>query len=105
MSDKQSRILNAMHETARRLYKVGVMNEITMREFDALCLPDIPEYSAKQIKKIRLHNKASQAVFAAYLNISLSTVQKWEQGQKKPGSIAFKLLDLVQKRGLQILET
>jgi hypothetical protein len=25
----------------------------------------------------------SQAVFAAYLNTSLSTVQKWERGQKK----------------------
>ncbi len=38
----------------------------------------------KRGKRIRVRNKASQAVFAAYLNTSPSTVQKGEQGQKKP---------------------
>jgi putative transcriptional regulator len=36
------------------------------------------------IKRLRQRNKASQAVFAAQLNTSLSAVQKWEQGRKKP---------------------
>ncbi len=59
--------------------------------------------SAAQIKRLRTRNKASQAVFAAYLNTSPSTVQKWEQGQKKPNGPSLKLLNLVQKKGLEAL--
>lgn len=102
MSEHQSSILKAMHETASGFHKVGVMSEKTMREFDALCLPAVPKYTPVEIKEIRMHSNASQAVFAAYLNISPSTVQKWEQGQKKPNGVALKLLNLVQKKGLEV---
>jgi len=44
------------------------------RKIDALCLPSIPKYTPVEIKEIRLDNKASQTVFAGYLNISASTV-------------------------------
>ncbi|MEQ1815592.1 MAG: hypothetical protein ABL861_03820 [Nitrosomonas sp.] len=40
-------------------------------------------------------------MFAAILNTSVSTVQKWEIGQKRPTGAALKLLHLVQKRGLE----
>ena len=43
------------------------------------------------------------AVFAAMLNTSLSTVQKWEIGQKRPTGAALKLLHLVQTKGLKLL--
>ena len=96
-------ILDVIHETAKGLHKAGTMDAQTMREFDALCLPPIKKYTPKQIKVIRLRNKASQAVFAAYLNTSPSTVQKWEQGTKHPSGIALKLLNLVDENGLEIL--
>ncbi len=32
-----------------------------------------------------------------------TTVQKWEQGQKKPNGPSLKLLNLVAKKGMQIL--
>lgn len=100
--DDQS-ILAAVHETAQDLHKAGVMKEITLREFDTLCLPPVKEYSAIQIKRIREKSHASQGVFAAYLNTSVSTVQKWEQGVKKPNGASLKLLNLVANKGLQIL--
>ena len=92
-----------MHETARDFYTAGVMSEQTMRDFDALCLPAIKHFSGVQIRRLRKRNKASQAVFAAYLNTSVSTIQKWEQGQKKPSGIALKLLNLVDRQGLALL--
>jgi putative transcriptional regulator len=45
----------------------------------------------------------SQAVFARLLNTSVSTVQKWEIGQKKPAGTALKLPHLVRKRGLDVV--
>ncbi len=96
-------ILDVVHETARGLHAAGVMKETTLREFDALCLPPVKQYNAQQIKRIRVSNHASQGVFAAYLNTSKSTVQKWEQGAKKPNGPSLKLLNLVAEKGLQVL--
>lgn len=100
MSDK---LLKAMHETAQGLHRAGTMDAVTMREFDALCLPPVKDYSAAQIRRLRQRSKASQAVFAACLNTSASTVQKWEQGQKRPNGPSLKLLSLVDRKGLEAL--
>ena len=96
-------ILKTVHETAKGLQKAGTMDVMTMREFDALCLPQVKIYTPTQIKRLRTRYKASQAVFAAYLNTSPSTVQKWEQGQKKPNGPSLKLLNLVDVHGLEAL--
>ena len=96
-------ILDVVHEGARDLHEVDLIEDVTMREFDALCLPPVKVFSARQIKRIREQNKASQAVFAAYLNISKSTVQKWEQGQKSPNGPSLKLLNMVEQKGLEVL--
>ena len=98
-----TKILDTVHKTAKGLHKSGVMETKTMREFDALCLSPVKDLSAAQIKRLRRRNKASQAVFAAYLNTSASTVQKWEQGQKKPSGASLKLLNLVEQKGLEAL--
>jgi putative transcriptional regulator len=99
----RKRILENVHETAKGLRKAGVMDAKTMREFDALCLPPVKNLSPAQIKRLRTRHKASQAVFAAYLNTSPSTVQKWEQGQKKPNGPSLKLLNLIERKGLEAL--
>ena len=97
------RILETVHKTAKGLHDAGLLEITTMHEFDALCLPPVKEYSAIQIKQLRVKSKASQSVFAAYLNTSLSTVQKWEQGKKKPNGPSLKLLNLVDEKGLEML--
>jgi putative transcriptional regulator len=79
------------------------MDQLTLREFDRLCLPPVEPLQPEEIRRIREESRTSQAVFAALLNTSVSTVQKWEIGQKRPTGTALKLLHLVQKRGLDIL--
>lgn len=101
MRKTKSPILEAMHDTATGLHKAGVMDQVTLREFDRLCLPPIEPLPPEQIKRIREASHVSQAVFARLLNTSVSTVQKWEIGQKKPTGTALKLLHLVQERGLK----
>ncbi|MCA8913473.1 MAG: DNA-binding transcriptional regulator [Planctomycetes bacterium] len=103
MRKTKSPILAVVHDTAKGLYKAGVMDQVTLREFDQLCLPPVEPLKPAQIKRIRESSHVSQAVFARLLNTSLSTVQKWEIGQKKPTGTALKLLHLVQKRGLEVV--
>lgn len=103
MRKTKSSILEAVHETAQGLHKAGVMDQVTLREFDRLCLPPVEPLKPEEIKQIRENSRVSQAVFARLLNTSTSTVQKWEIGQKRPTGTALKLLHLVQERGLEIV--
>jgi putative transcriptional regulator len=98
-----SRILAEMHEAAQGLYRVGAIDALTMRELDALCLPPVRSYSAREIRGIRRATKASQAVFAAALNVGTAAVSAWERGTKKPSGPALKLLELVERKGLEAL--
>jgi putative transcriptional regulator len=103
MRKRKSEILEAVHETAVDLYEAGVMDRVTMRKFNRLCLPPIEPLEPEKIRQIRETLNVSQAVFAAVLNTSLSTVQKWEIGQKRPTGTALKLLHLVQEHGLDLV--
>jgi putative transcriptional regulator len=100
---KASRILAEVHEAARELREAGAIDALTMRRFDALCLPPVRHYTAADIRRIRKEAHVSQAVFAAVLNVGKATVAAWEQGGKEPSGPALKLLDLVERKGLSVL--
>ena len=100
---KKSRILSEMHDTARGLHEIGALDKRTMHEIDALALPPVRELSAKQIRAIRARTRMSQAVFAAVLNTSVSTVQKWEVGEKRPSGPSLKLLEVIDRKGIAAL--
>jgi putative transcriptional regulator len=99
----KSRVLEAVHETAGDLHRAGFIDKRRMREYDALCLAPIPSYSKQRIRALRARHKLSQAVLAAVLNTSLSTVRQWEIGAKRPSGPSLKLLDLLDRKGLEVL--
>ncbi|BFG75238.1 DNA-binding transcriptional regulator [Paraburkholderia terrae] len=92
----------AIHSAASGLHRANVIDKKTMREYDELCIEEVPEFNAKDIARIRKGVNVSQNVFALYLNTTVSTVRQWEQGDKKPSGIAARLLQLIQKNGLAI---
>jgi len=98
-----SRILETVHTSAKDLQRAGLIDVRRMHEYDALCLPAVPEYSPTKIKSIRARHHLSQAVMAAALNASLSTVRQWEIGHKKPSGPAAKLLSVLDRKGLEAL--
>ena len=100
---KSSRILGAIHAAARDLHDAGFIDMRRMREYDALCLAPIPNYSSRRIRTLRDRYKLSQAVLASVLNTSLSTVRQWEIGDKHPSGPSLKLLDLLDRKGLEAL--
>jgi len=61
-------------------------------------IPEPPkQLSPREIRKIRRSLNASQALFAALLNVSHQAVQSWEQGVRRPQNAALKLLVLARK--------
>ena len=94
-------IVRSITNTIKDLNKSGLVNDITMRNIENLCLPEIQEYSPEKIASIRKKFKLSQAALASIFNISPSTVRKWEQGNKKPAGASRKLLDIIERKGIE----
>ena len=99
----KSDLRESIHESAVGLYRTGVIDKATMREFDESCLTPVFAFAPRDIQRLREANKVSQPVFARYLNTSESTIEKWETGAKRPSGMAVKLLSIVQKHGLKLL--
>ena len=98
---KESKILSTVHKTAKGLHAAGVMEQATMREFDALCLTPVEPMKPAEIRARRTREQVSQPVFAHYLNVRKDAVSKWERGEKRPDGPSLKLLNLVKAKGLK----
>jgi len=99
----KSRLLEAVHETARDLNELGFIDKRALNRYDALCIEPVPAYSPEQIRTLRDRYRISQAVLASILNTSLSTIQKWEIGEKHPGGPSLKLLNILDRKGIEAL--
>jgi putative transcriptional regulator len=59
---------------------------------------------ADQVKRIRVKLPLSQSEFAALLNVSVRTVQDWEQGRRQPEGPAQALLRVAERNPQAVLE-
>lgn len=50
-------------------------------------------YGPNEVRDIRRTLNASQSVFAMLLGVSVKSVQKWEQGETTPSSMACRFMD------------
>ena len=100
----KSEAFEAINTAASAVHKVGAISKATMRDFDAAAFVEPEPLTPAQIKKIREKTRLSQAVFARRLNTSSSTVEKWEIGAKRPSGLALKMLAVVKKHGLSVLD-
>jgi putative transcriptional regulator len=100
-SRRNSRILDEIREGAQGLYEIGLISRQRLDLYQALCELDSAAMSPAHIRALRRKTHLSQAVFAAVLNTSVSTVQKWEIGDKKPSGPSLKLLNLIQRKGIE----
>lgn len=94
-------IKDSVLSTVHDLYNSGIVEEITLREIESLCIPEVKSLSPRGIAGLRKRCHLSQAAFAHFLNTSTSTIQKWEAGVKKPSGISLKLLNLADRKGVE----
>ncbi len=98
-----SRLLGTVYETAADLERLGFIDKRKMQKLAALCMEPIAPYASGQIRALREQHKLSQTVMASVLNTSASTVRKWEMGEKHPSGPSLKLLNLLDRKGLDAL--
>lgn len=99
MSD-ESRMLNEALETAQGLHASGLIDMRRMQEYETLRAP-VPKFTGKDVKELRDRINVSQPFFAILINTSTATVRAWEAGQKNPGGPSCKLLDILNRKGIE----
>lgn len=81
-------------------YEKGLSKNARVKKFrvDTAEIPEQPkEYQAKDVKRLRKKLNCSQGLLASYLNVSLNTIQAWEQGVRSPNHAALRLLEIIDK--------
>ena len=102
--NERSRVLDEVYETANDLFSTGIMNMRRLQAYEAIYQAlQVPQYTGEQVKALRSSLQVSQSVFAMYINTSTSTVRAWEAGKKNPGGPSCKLLDIISRKGIEIL--
>ncbi|MCJ8273836.1 MAG: helix-turn-helix domain-containing protein [Psychrosphaera sp.] len=98
-----SDVIKSLRSDLEALCGEGLVNKITLREFDERNMTKLKEINSEQIKQLRADNHISQGVLAKYLNMSPVSIQKWERGESKPTGAALKLLNVINNHGLSIV--
>jgi putative transcriptional regulator len=91
-----TRIKQRLEEFADALERGDTIQErFTCRKV-RLELKPMP-YAPESVRQTRLTLRASQAIFALLLGVSIKTVQAWEQGNEKPSKIACRFMDEIRR--------
>jgi putative transcriptional regulator len=107
-SKKQSRVTEAILETAADMHKSGIMADvdyakITMRHLGKDLTAKVEPVSADEIKSLRERAHMSQAVFARQLGVTTGYVSKLECGAKQPTGPALVLLNVIRRKGIEAI--
>jgi len=96
-----SKIEKLVQTSVKSLYDAGIVDAITMREFEVIKTKKMKDFTPRQIKRLRLSCKISQPVLAKLLNVSQSAIKQWEIGERHPSGPAIKLLNLISEHGIE----
>ena len=102
--NERSRIIEEMYETAQGMRSAGIIDKRRMREYEALYTANsVSKYTGETVKELRSRLNVSQTALALIINTSAATVRAWEAGAKKPGGPSCKLLNLLERKGIDAL--
>ena len=74
---------------------------IRFKELKELGIPECP--LTVDVASLREDIGISQGALACVLNVSRSSVVKWESGTRQPSGSVLRLLELVMRKGIDIL--
>jgi putative transcriptional regulator len=108
MTKMPSPLTEALLETADGMRRIGVMDEATHRQITARHLGDRVLSAAEpitggEIRSLRERARLSQAAFARHLNLTVGYVSQLERGIKQPKGPALALLNVIRRKGVEVI--
>lgn len=110
MTKKSSRLTKALLETAKDMFKGNVLDEksykkITMRHLGKENIPKIDPMTSEEIRSLREKAHLSQAAFANCLNLTVGYLSQLERGIKHPKGPTLVLLNIIRRKGFDVIKT
>ena len=99
-----SSVKDTITDLAHTLHRRGLIDKKTMKTFTDEELPELITFTGEDIQELREREHLSQAVLASYMNISPAMVRSLEQGQRHAQGAILKLLNIVSKNGISVLQ-
>jgi putative transcriptional regulator len=105
----KARMRSEIVEAMRGLHKIGAVSDeelekTTLKMLGKDALPKVTAMSPAEIAGVRERAGLSQGVLAAFMNVAVSTVSQWEPGERRPTGAALKLLHVVKRNGIAVLQ-
>jgi putative transcriptional regulator len=105
---KPDRLTEALLETAEGMRRIGVMNDAASEKIKIRHLGPTPPSTAapisgEEIRELRERAHLSQAAFARYLNLTVGHISQLERGTKQPKGPALALLNVIRRRGVEVI--
>ena len=91
MSSMYESLMNSLTEEVEDIKKYGK----SQGRKTVLEVKPVKEYTASEIKNIRLKTGISQAIFEKCFGVSKKTVEAWEEGINVPSGPAARLLEML----------
>ncbi|WP_284946132.1 helix-turn-helix domain-containing protein [Acidisoma cladoniae] len=103
-----SRLQNEIMEMAHDQLRLGLMKEdtyrkITVRHIGSDVLPTDAPITGGDIRAIREKAQMSQGALARYLHMSTGYISKLERGETTATGPALILLNVIRRKGLEVL--
>ena len=108
MTKPSDRLADALIETADDMRRLGVLDEaahekITIRHLGRQALAAAEPITGEEIRTLRERAHLSQAAFARYLNLTVGYVSQLERGTKQPKGPALALLNVMRRKGVEVI--
>ena len=97
-----SKVMKMVEEELLRSRKYRDNSKI-LEEFYKLKFPGPKHHTAKDIQRIRKKYNLSQSKFASLIRAKLTTLQKWERGVNEPNRYADFILEIIERKGIDVL--
>ena len=102
--------LKELHEMAKVFNESGAVSDETVEFISSRLkarqlrekMPKPAEMDGTAIRALRDRLQISQSMLAHTLNMSVESISKWERGEKKPNGAALRMLDILQRKGLEV---
>ena len=82
--------LNELKEHAE-----GKPTGVVVHRRNAPTIADVPEFTPKEIKEVRLASGMTQRTFAACVGVSVKSIESWEGGRSRPDGAARRILGMM----------
>ena len=95
-------------EITRDMHAVGLVDaaelkKTTLKMLGPDALPGAANMTGREIMSIREQAQMSQAVFARLIDVSTSTLSKWERDEQHPSGPARRLLQIIRAKGVNVV--